>query len=333
MEYQIFDADQATDADWREAYEFSLLRFTADWPGMTPATFEAFVDRRRTAHVGTAPETLWLAREDGELVALGHYELFLAENPQLAIINIGVHPERRGAGIGTAFFRELLAQVRRDGRTRVLGPNVQAGRAEAWAARMGLASGLRFLLQRIDLTEVDPTLWDVPVPAGYRLETWTDAAPEEILESFARARHAIEDAVSGDLTWDEPDWTPERVRQVESQLRDRGMESRVVVAVHEDSGEVAGVTELSFRLTQPERGHQGDTSVVREHRGHGLGRAMKAAMLRRVAVELPQLAEISTQTADVQHMARINTEIGYRTVMEYLYVEGDLSELEKRAAL
>lgn len=333
MEFHKFDAHQATEADWREVYEFVTVRYTADWPDMTPSTFDAFVDRWRTADVGTQPETMWLAREDGDLVATANYMLFLKESAHLALVNVGVHPAKRGRGIGTAFFREMLTHVRRDDRTRVTGPNVQAGLAEAWARRMGFESGLRFALQRIVLADVDPALWDVPVPDGYRLEAWTDSAPEEILESFARGRRAIEDAVSGDLTWMDPHWTPERVREIEAELAARGMESRVVAAVHEASGEVAGVTELSFRLTQPERGHQGDTSVVREHRGHGLGRAMKAAMLRRVRVECPELGDVSTQTADLQNMARINLEIGYQTVTEYLFVEADLGELEKHAAL
>jgi RimJ/RimL family protein N-acetyltransferase len=171
----------------------------------------------------------------------------------------------------------------------------------------------------------------VPTAAGYLLREWTGPAPEEILASFATARQAISDAPAGEMTWGDPAWTPERVRLDEATRAASNAEQRVVVAVHEASGAVVGVTELFVLAREPEHGRQQDTAVLGEHRGHGLGRAMKSAMLRRLVVEHPETVRVSTQTAaDNVYMAAVNHQIGYRTLWTHSYVEADVEDLEKR---
>jgi mycothiol synthase len=334
MDFQPFDPSQATEEDFREIYDLAMARHAVDWPEITPSTYDGLVSRIRNAGIGSHPETLWWARVDGVLVATAHYEIYLEENPHLVVLSISVHPEWRRQGIGTAFFREMLAQTRRDGRSRILAPHVRSGTGgEVWAALMGFTSGQRFVMQQLDVAEVDHALWDVSTPDGYRLVEWIDTAPEEILDSYARARHAIEDSMKGDLTWVEPDWTPERIRQDEADCLAQQRETRTVVAVDEASGEVVAVTQLFIRLAQPEKSFQEDTAVVRGHRGHGLGRVVKAAMMRRLVADRPNLASVWTQTADIANMARINTELGYRTLTEYLWVEADVADLEKHVGL
>ena len=293
------------------------------------------MNRIRNGRIGSSPETLWLARKNGTLVGSAYYEIQLDRNPDLALITVHALPEWRGQGIGTAVFKELLAQARRDGRTRIVGSGVRVGHdAQAWAAKVGFGKpALHMAMQRLDIAEADPASWHVPEPRGYRLVGWTGAAPEELLASYARARHAIEDSNVGDLTWQEPDWGPERVRQEEAEFQSQNQEVRVVVAVHETSHEVVGVTQLTFSLLQPEKAIQRDTAVLRDHRGHGLGRAMKAAMMRTLITERPEVVSVMTQTADIVNMARINTELGYRSAGEYYIVEADIAELEKHVGI
>ncbi|MEV6867171.1 GNAT family N-acetyltransferase [Streptosporangium subroseum] len=170
-----------------------------------------------------------------------------------------------------------------------------------------------------------------PTADGYRVRGWTAEAPQEVLVSYARARRAIFDAPKGGITWNAPEWTPERIRAEEAAYLAADVEQRTVVAVHEATGDVAGLTELIIRPGQPDHGRQLDTAVLNEHRGHGLARAIKAAMMRRLVRERPDIVRISTQTAaDNVHMATVNHQIGYRTLWTHYYFEADLEVLKER---
>lgn len=63
------------------------------------------------------------------------------------------------------------------------------------------------------------------------------------------------------------------------------------------------------------------TGVLHEHRGHGLGRWMKAESIRRAREHHPELDGLLTDTADNNHsMRNINDMLGYEpthTKLEY----------------
>lgn len=106
------------------------------------------------------------------------------------------------------------------------------------------------------------------------------------------------------------------------------------MAVEEAGGRVAAITELGMRDAQPTRASQMDTAVVAEFRGHGLGLAVKGAMLRWLTAERPAVEEIFTQTAhDNTHMIRINHAIGYATAATLAELETATADLAKRLAV
>ena len=94
-----------------------------------------------------------------------------------------------------------------------------------------------------------------------------------------------------------PEWTVERVREAEAEVLALDVEERVVVAVHEPTGEVAGLTQLQLHPHRPRYGYQRDTAVLAAHRGHGLGRAIKAHMLRWLEDDGVDLDVVDTGTA------------------------------------
>ncbi|HYS36734.1 MAG TPA: hypothetical protein VEO01_14015 [Pseudonocardiaceae bacterium] len=116
----------------------------------------------------------------------------------------------------------------------------------------------------------------------------------------------------------------DRVRRVEADYRERGIEYRTVVAV-DAHGQVAGLTELEARPVQPERLMQGDTAVLAAHRGHRLGLAMKAAMLRWFTADKVEAELVSTFTgASNTHMADVNHRLGFETVRRFSVVNREL---------
>jgi len=88
------------------------------------------------------------------------------------------------------------------------------------------------------------------------------------------------------------------------------------------------MTETAVFPTEPEKVDQGYTAVVREHQGNGLGRAMKAAMMRRLLSERPGTVRITTRALG-DHMMRVNRSLGYRTDAEYAFVEAAFEQVER----
>ncbi|MBC3840777.1 hypothetical protein GXW82_12245 [Streptacidiphilus sp. 4-A2] len=205
------------------------------------------------------------------------------------------------------------------------------GDGERWAASLGFARSHGWVRQQLVVADADPALWDVPLPAGYRLEQWSDVTPESLVASYARAKGAIHDAPSGDSSFRFPEWTVERVRQAEAECRERGVEQRVVAAVHEADGEVAGLTELEVHPANPGEAEQQQTAVLAEHRGHGLGLCLKSAMMLRLLSDRPAIVQVGTTTAaDNVHMQRVNGQLGYVTVRAMTEVEAEVAALRRR---
>jgi len=180
----------------------------------------------------------------------------------------------------------------------------------------------------LDLATVDWAAvrdWATAPHPGYRLAGWLGSAPEDLVASFGAAEDAMGDAPTGDLDWARQTWDARRVREYEEWARQRGWEYRVVVAVHERTATVAGLTSVFVSRWTPRRASQDDTAVVPAHRGHGLGLWLKAEMLRRLRERRPGVAEIVTDNAiDNVHMRRINERLGFRP---------DLAWAERQAAV
>ena len=99
-----------------------------------------------------------------------------------------------------------------------------------------------------------------------------------------------------DSSYQPPEWTSARVRQ-KAEVRAGGRVHRFVAAVQEPTGTLAGFTELGYGAEYPSVCYQEDTAVLREFRGRGLGRAIKAEMMRWLVAEQTGLEIVMTNTA------------------------------------
>jgi len=134
------------------------------------------------------------------------------------------------------------------------------------------------------------------------------------------ARGAIHDAPRGDSALLSPEWTVDRVRAAETEALDEDIEERVVVGVHDETGEVVGLTQLQLHPRRPGWGYQRDTVVLAAHRGRALGLAMKAEMLRWLTPLDLDLVYTGTN-ADNVHMIAVNHVLGFTTVRSLVEVD------------
>jgi GNAT superfamily N-acetyltransferase len=248
----------------------------------------------------------WIAESEGECVGFG--QLAVGSGSPTARVEVLVHPDSRRSGHGIALLEAVRRQATARG-ARVLIGNHATEAGSRFAAAAGAVDTLRDVhsVLRLPLAVVV-----VPVP-GYRLRSWVGPAPDELLDSFARGREAINDAPFASDEEVEV-WDAARVRDLEAALERRGREIRVTVALGEQD-EVVALTELRVSRTPGANATTEDTAVLREHRRRGLGRWVKLESLRRLQEERPDVTQVTTVNAEQnQAMRGLNEALGFQPV-------------------
>jgi RimJ/RimL family protein N-acetyltransferase len=149
----------------------------------------------------------------------------------------------------------------------------------------------------------------VTLAAGYSLISWTGAVPEDRLDQVAGINAMLADAPR-DASWQAEVWNAERVRSADRRITGQGLRYYSMAALA-DSGEMAALSQLGADPERPGWGFQELTAVAREHRGHGLGLAVKLAMLAWLSSAEPGIQQIMTWNAEQNgHMIAINETLG-----------------------
>lgn len=288
-----------------------------------------------------------LDRPDGgaptadDVVGFGLLALPLTENTHTADVYVGVHPDHRRRGIGTA-LADRAEQVGTDaGRTTLfswsLSPREAAADEDALVPATGAGrlptdvAGVRFALGRgygVEQVERMSRL-DLPVDPGklaafeaearakagddYRTHTW-EGIPEEWYAAYGQLMTRMStDVPQGALDFGEETWDAERVRVYLAERAASGQRLLTTLVEHVPSGEVAGGTSFLLQDGKPAFVFQEETIALRSHRGHRLGMLVKAVNLRELAARYPQTERVHTFNAEENaHMLGINVALGFR---------------------
>jgi GNAT superfamily N-acetyltransferase len=282
------------------------------------------------------------ASDPGSVLGSAGIDIPTAGNTHLAFVEIVVRPEARHRGIGRALLadaeriaadhgrRTLIASTQHRAEPAIDDPHALvaptgSGRISAadHDATFALAAG--YTLEQAErysvLTlPVRPSLLrelhdDAARKAGpdYRLITWGHRTPDEWAEQHATlfTRMSTEVPTAG-LEMEEDPWDVGRLRATESDTAAAGQGSLTVVAEHVPSRTLAAFTTVTYPLDRPEVVFQGDTLVLREHRGRRLGMLVKTALLEHLRVARPGAKRIHTWNAEENaHMLGINVALGF----------------------
>lgn len=256
--------------------------------------------------------------EDDRVVAGAELSMPVRDNLELAIIDLVVHPDHRRHGTGSALLAHVLGAAREAGRSSIV--------AETAYPKDGSDPGEGFLLAhgfdvaqtnlRNDLDVTDSHAGEnARATAGYVIETSTNDTLDEWLEDRAQLQRRMStDAPTGDLDFAEEEWDAERIRGQRDATRTSNRRAVESVARHLESGRLVAFTQLQVPTEDPGLAYQQDTLVLREHRGHGLGAAVKAANLSALRAEFPQTRTVRTWNArENGPMIAVNEALGYRT--------------------
>ena len=250
---------------------------------------------------------------------------------------VGVLPEFRGRGIGSALYDRLEQLAREAGRTTIQNQTTYPAGVggEAVPAPTGFGSvpvdlpSTRFLLRAGFSLEQVGRISALPLPvdadvfsahlaeavaaaAGYRTVSWQGRTPEEWVESIALLRTRMStDAPNAGIELTDV-WTAERVRAVDDLWADSPRVALTSIVVDEATGQAVGFTELDVSAETDRPAEQMDTLVLREHRGHRLGMLLKLANLRELTERFPACKSVETINAEENRpMLDVNDSIGF----------------------
>lgn len=263
------------------------------------------------------------------------------DDTHLAHLSPTVDPAHARRGVGSALVTAATERARAAGRTTLMAWTMQAGEpgpgeavltpptgigvvnpqdpsvAFALARGFALEQGERHSLLRLP---VAPDLLaslhdDAAARAGeaYRLLTWVGLPPDDALDGLATLYQRMStDAPSAGLDIGEQRWDADRVRHAFARAEESGYDMVTVVAQHAATGELAAFTQMELSRRDRELAFQGDTLVLREHRGRRLGMLVKTAMLRFLAAGRPELRRVHTwNAAENSYMLDINVALGF----------------------
>ncbi|MET9382607.1 GNAT family N-acetyltransferase [Streptomyces sp. NPDC002928] len=260
---------------------------------------------------------VWLASGvDGGPVGSAFLRLFTREGQEhLAELELAVHGSERRQGVGTRLLDAALAAARTEGRRSVVAQAEQGSPADLFLAARGFRPVLSLTYARLPLADADLTALDELADRahpGYRLTEWEGTVPAELARTYADSRRAMDDMPMEDTDYGTVVWDVERVVAVAEAVARRGDLLHTVAAVDAADGSVVGFSELVVPGDGRGDGQHYGTAVLPEHRGHGLGRWMKAASIRRARERHPELGGLLTDTADSNApMLAVNDALGY----------------------
>lgn len=278
----------------------------------------------------------WIARLGGSIVAKGIAYLTLQDNLDVADVWCSVHPDMRRQGLGTELLAAMEASLAKQGRTQLtsyceIPPSAcdVLRRGAHLAAESGAGSlpvqhpDVAFLsrhgyafkqLERCSVAKPSTAakLAVGELDDGYTIETWSGPTPEHRLDAIALLHQRMStDTPGAEEFGEEEKWDAARVRALDEKRSEAQELLGTALALKGDAA--AGFTEVAHFDERPEVGWQGSTLVAREHRGHGLGTALKIANHLALG-ERTSVERIYTwNTVENSWMLLINDRAGFAT--------------------
>jgi GNAT superfamily N-acetyltransferase len=328
----------ADESRLRACYQILVEGQPEDDPNAPPTSFGWF--RGWWIHgMAGVPQQTWLATTDSG-APIGSYVLELPERENRAngfCYPVVALPSRR-RGVGTALIAHAAEQAELAGRALLMSNSRVDAPGAAFAAAIGARPGMRDARRVLD---VGPSLrarlpglraGTAAHAAGYTMRRWTGPAPDELADQVCSLLTAMEDAPHEESV--EPErWDPDRLRAAEERGITQGSRWYEVAAMHDASGEMAALTQVSIDPDVDGWAFQDITAVTRPHRGHRLGLGVKVAMLEWLAEAEPQVRHIITYNAvQNEHMIAVNADLGHRISDYFESFELDVAAARKLVA-
>ncbi|MBI2772882.1 MAG: GNAT family N-acetyltransferase [Chloroflexi bacterium] len=278
----------------------------------------------------------WLAFKDGRVVGRGqNFENKSGSNEDKRDIDLAVHPAHRGKGIGRALFAAAVLPIP-DATTKLVQSwtHSRVPSGKAFAEKTGAKAGLNMRSSQLDLQKVDMKLideWAKIDPPDYTVVFLDGDVPDHLMKATTEAFNAINKMPREDLDMDDWVFSEATIRDWERMRKARG-QTQWLYLVTDPSGTGVAFTDIVFDKRYEHVIHQGGTAVDPAHQGHGLGKLVKALMVKKLKSEMPRARFIRTENAGSNApMLSINTRMGFALAWENAIWQLPLADAKKYA--
>ncbi len=258
-----------------------------------------------------------------------------ASNPRLLRVSLSVAPEHRRRGIGSQLLAKA-AEIAKDlGRSALTGEvfdTIEAG--NAFLVAIGGRRALEHQLSSVEIADLDSDLLRGWVEQGPRNAPGYSVLiegnfPDEILEGIAHLYLVLERDMPTPEEKEPREWTPQLVLEFMEHFL-QGTEALTAVAITNDTGEAAGMSQLIRRKADPSTWHVTTTMVDPEHRGNSLGKWIKGAVNLEALAKWPEGEYQETGNASTNEaMLRINHAMGFEHELTEAEVVVEIGQVER----
>jgi mycothiol synthase len=264
----------------------------------------------------------WLAEApDGTPVAAGFCWSDAAGDPRVMECDLFVRRDRRREGIGSRLFDMICQEAGSEGRSLLLWSTFDAVPAgEAFSRQVGGRVARVNRTSELRLADVDWPMVEEWAQAGrarehgYRLEMIDGAFPQHLRADAATFHHIMQTAPRDRLDMADVLLEADHIAELDQALLAAGR-MRWTALVRDATGACVGGTEVTFESQRSTVVLQQNTGIDPAHRGLGLAKWAKGAMLERLRRERPEAETVRTANAfSNAPIVAINETLGFTVI-------------------
>ncbi|MBO0728130.1 MAG: GNAT family N-acetyltransferase [Acidimicrobiaceae bacterium] len=232
-----------------------------------------------------------------------------------------VQRAHRRQGIGSRLFAAICDETRNEGRSLLMWSTFDAvGAGEAFSRRVGARVARVNRTSELVLAGVDRAMiegWTAAERArdlGYRLEVVDGVIPEHLRGDAVIFHRIMQDAPRESLELADRTVNAQFIAEL-NQADVGANRERWTIFVRDARGVCVGGTEVTFEPGDEDTVVQQNTGIDPGHRGLGLAKWAKAAMLQRIQSQRPAARRIRTDNAfSNEPMLGINRALGFEVI-------------------
>ena len=308
-------------------------------PELPRKPVEETINEIRTMRSSIDDWSLFVRDRNGNLIGrAGGYVERTGDNEHVFDFELQILPSHRRLGIGAWALAETVEAARSRGATLLtVFADSTVTSAEGFARWAGFELALveresDLILANVDWDMVQQWVREGPGRApDYRLDFFEGLYPEEIYDDVIAWQDVMNTAPREALQVNDEHMTREELAEREARLAASSKTRLEFQARHLPSGVCIGGTALYHEPWIPTVAWQGATAVHPDHRGHALGKWLKAAMLLKLRELIPQVEIVRTGNAySNDPMLGINDKLGFKETRAHQIWQAQVAELRAR---
>lgn len=336
----FFNYREAEDTEFEPLYHFEKQAMLEWLPEDPFRSLETAILGYRSRPTFMNSE-FWLVYDENKVVGrVGTHIREGEDNKHMLWFDATVLPFYRQQGIGKMLLQKVVETAVANQRRLVMTDTcsrIPAG--EIVAQKYGFRIGSKSHTNQLLISELNNQLLNEWMQLGetraakFSLVRWDGAYPEEEMDGIMSLIHLINTMPTDDMEVEDMQVTREQVREQEASFMKRGIERWVYAAKEKETGEFAGYTVVFWNPEKPHVLLQEDTAVFPHFRNNGLGKWLKAAMLKRVLDKRPQVTHVRTGNADSNApMLKINNALGFKPFISWIVWQLETENLKAALA-